>query len=333
MPKNKGKSAGLLPQRGSASKGSKAANAQEELTRSGLTDRMDLMQRKALAMELFGGELPPDESSSVGPVSDINRFPAMRLLLTKADEDHATRETKRMIDQILEREQQNRFSYLAHAEWKGRRCGGYEHLQGRSNNLTYHFMFALEEEQLTEHAEGFLACYRTSEQRLDDIIALIPIPYSSVQSCAVLVRLVYMIDYVRRVVQTEASISLLEKTEYNEVIDELFDETTGRIQRQEKKPVDVALDLSVGMHELVERVRAKFPALVEPGAMLARDVPLMVHLRLLAQVAAKRRPGLPLALPPRSEVVARIAAERALKREQAAGGVEAGGSSAKTDEA
>ena len=52
------------------------------------------------------------------------------------------------------------------------RCGGYEHLQGRSNNLTYQFMFALEEEQLTEHAEGFLACYRTSEQRLDDIIAV-----------------------------------------------------------------------------------------------------------------------------------------------------------------
>ena len=215
MPK-KNKGLGLLPQRGSVGKGSAAAAVQEEFTRPNSGGRMDLVQRKALAMELFG-QLPPEEPSSVGPVSDIGRFPAMRLLLTKADEDHASKDTKKMIDQILEREQQNRFSYLAHAEWKGRRCGGYEHLQGRSNNLTYHFMFALEEEQLTEHAEGFLACYRTSEQKLDDIIALIPIPYSSVQSCAVLVRLVYMIDYVRRVVQTEESISLLEKMEYNEV--------------------------------------------------------------------------------------------------------------------
>ena len=215
MPK-----ASKAAQRGAAAKNGAAAADSEPRTR-----RPDPNSRHALAMELLSLGGPP-EPEGVGPVSDVERFPAMRMLMMKADEEHAPREIHKLIDKILEREQHNRFDYLAHADWTGKRRGPFEHLQGRSNNLTYHFMFALGGEplQYTGGAEAFLAIYKTSEQNLDDIIALIPMPFTSVETCAILVRLVYMVEYVRRVIQTEESISLFEKAEYNEVVDRLFDE-------------------------------------------------------------------------------------------------------------
>ena len=63
-------------------------------------------------------------------------------------------------------------------------------------------MFALEEEQPTEDVNGFLACYQTSQQNLNEIIALIPIPYQHIRLCAILVQLVYALGYVRRGIQT-----------------------------------------------------------------------------------------------------------------------------------
>uniref|UniRef100_A0A7S3AI93 Uncharacterized protein n=1 Tax=Haptolina ericina TaxID=156174 RepID=A0A7S3AI93_9EUKA len=198
-----------------------------------------------------------------------------------------------MIEQILEREQAERFNYLANAEWTGKRFANFEHLQGRGNNLTYHFMFALEEEQPTEDVNGFLACYQTSQQSLDEIIALIPIPYQHIRLCAILVRLVYALGYVRKSIQTEASISLLEKMEYNEVIDNLFDKMTESLQGMRQSPRDVSLELSSGLYALVQRARIQFPHLTLPGGVLARDVPLMVHIMLLSQVWEKecKHPG------------------------------------------
>lgn len=244
-------------------------------------------------------QLSPAESK-IGPLSDISKYPAMHFLLTKADEDNADKETKRLINQTLDREQSDRLNCLAHAEWKGKVIANntLEHLQGRTNNMAYHFMFELENQQPTQRVDGFLALYRTSEQKIDDIIALLPLPKASMQACSVLVRLVYLVGYIREVIQTEPSIGLLDKAAYGEKIDDAHDRTVDYISRAAQKEakkmpmIDIALDVSERMYKLVESVRGKFPSLAEAGAMLARDVPLMRHLELLAGIARKKKAGL-----------------------------------------
>merc|ERR1711871_1166249 len=90
-------------------------------------------------------------------------------------------------------------------------------------------------QQPTDRVEGFLAIYRTSELKMDDIIALLPLPIASVKACIVLVRLVYLIGYIREVIQTEASIGLLDKATYGEKTDDAFDRTVDYITRAAQK--------------------------------------------------------------------------------------------------
>ena len=279
----------------------------ERARRTQVSRRGDQLAADASMGKGSKGRRNEPRQENVGPLSDTSRFPAMRMLLQKADEENANKDTKRLIQQTLERERQDRFNCLAHAEWKGRTTGSIEHLQGRSNNMTYHYMFELEDQQPTERVEGFLALYRTSEQKLDDIVALLPLPKSNVQACLVLVRLVYMICYIRSVVQTENGIGLFDKAAYGDVIDESFDRTVEYISTAAKRDaepmpmVNIALPVSHALHKMVEEVRAKFPAVAEPGAGLARDVPLMRHLELLAQVAEKQGAG--MVIPSREELI------------------------------
>lgn len=144
-------------------RGSKGTEAKQQIWRT-----------KDLATALLA---PPESSEGgkdFGPMSDVNRFPAMRMLLMKADEDHADKPTKKLINSILDKEQVERTDYLLHAEWVGKRGAAVEHVQGRVNNLTYHFMFGLargvDGPQYTDGADAFIAIYRNSVQKLDDII-------------------------------------------------------------------------------------------------------------------------------------------------------------------
>ena len=141
MGKSKAKKeSGFLPDRGALPKGTDA----ERLSRD---PDQTARNRRALVAEFLSGnlQLPPQEDK-IGPLCNVDRYPAMRMLLTKADEDNANKETKRLINNTLDREQGDRLNCLAHAEWKGKiiPSGTMEHLQGRSNNLAYHFMFELE---------------------------------------------------------------------------------------------------------------------------------------------------------------------------------------------
>ena len=52
----------------------------------------------------------------------------------------------------------------------------------------------------------------------------------------------------------------------------------------------LALELASGLHGLVGRVRAKVPAVGEPGAQLAPDVPLMAHLETLVSTRSGLQP-------------------------------------------
>lgn len=231
------------------------------------------------------------EPRDLGPLSDVNKFPAMRMLLMKADEDNANKATKKLIQQILDREQAERPEYLLHADWTGKRGTAVEHVQGRVNNLTYHFMFGLangtEGLQYTDGADAFIAIYRNSEQKLDDIIALLPMPLDSARPCSVLVRLVYIVEYTRRVVQTEDSFALMETAEYNGVLDEAHDLMSGHIKGQKKPLLEIALSLSSAMFGVLEALRERCPHLARPpDGKLARDLPLMFHIQLLAQSAS-----------------------------------------------
>lgn len=267
--------------------------------------------RRALLAEMLSGtydHLIPEDK--IGPLSDITKYPAMGMLLTKADEDNANKETKQMINQTLDREQGDRLNCLAHAEWKGRmnQTVTMEHLQGRSNNMCYHFMFELDHQQPTERVDGFLALYRNSEQQMSDVVALLPLPKASVQACIVLVRLVYLTGYIREVIQTEPSIGLFDKAAYGEKIDDAHDRTVDYISRAAQKDakmpmIDIALEVSALMHRMVESVRGKFPALATPGAALAKDVPLMRHLELFAQIVEKKKAG--LVIPSHAELIER----------------------------
>ena len=199
-------------------------------------DKQKIWQTRDLAAALMAPAESTHKPTDFGPLSDVNKFPAMRMLLMKADEDNADKPTKKLINQILDREQMDRTDYLLNADWTGKRGTSFEHVQGRVNNLTYHFMFGLAKgvdgPQYTDGADAFIAIYRNSEQKLSDIIALLPMPHESARPCSVLVRLVYIVEYTRRVVQTEESLSLMETTDYNGVLDEAYDLMSGHIKAQ-----------------------------------------------------------------------------------------------------
>jgi len=308
MGKSKAKhkdGAGFLPMRGSFPQGTDA----ETLNRD--PDQTARNRRALLAEMLSGMPHLPVVEDKIGPLSDITKYPAMRMLLTHADEDNANKETRQLIKQTLDREQHDRLNCLAHAEWKGRvnSTVTMEHLQGRSNNMCYHFMFELDHQQPTERVDGFLALYRNSEQQMSDVVALLPLPKGSVQTVIVLVRLVYLTGYIREVIQTEPSIGLLDKAAYGEKIDDAHDRTVDYISRAAQKDakkmpmIDIALEVSALMHRMVESVRGKFPALAVSGAALAKDVPLMRHLELFAQIVEKKKAG--LVIPSHAELLER----------------------------
>lgn len=280
----------------------KATYMTHDRDRSKIEQKQQLWRTKELATALMA---PAESSGKVdfGPLSDVDKFPAMRMLLMKADEDNADRPTKKLINQILDREQMERTEYLLHADWTGKRGASFEHVQGRVNNLTYHFMFGLAKgvdgPQYTDGADAFIAIYRNSEQKLDDIIALLPMPYESARPCSVLVRLVYIVEYTRRVVQTEESLSLMEVTNYNGVLDEAYDLMSGHIKAQTKPLLEIALSLSRGMFGVLEALRDRCPHLAQPpDGKLCRDLPLMFHIQLLSQSANAVGPGRQQARPP-----------------------------------
>jgi len=92
---------------------------------------------------------------------DASRFPAMRMLRDKA----ASLVVSRKELQRIRLEEVGRFDTICTAEWSGKQVAGYEHLQGRAGQLTYHFIFATLDCQPTEDVSGFVALYETSEQR------------------------------------------------------------------------------------------------------------------------------------------------------------------------
>jgi len=259
-------------------------------------DKQKIWQSRELAAALMAPAESTHKPTDFGPLSDVNKFPAMRMLLMKADEDNADKPTKKLINQILDREQMDRTDYLLNADWMGKRGTSFEHVQGRVNNLTYHFMFGLAKgvdgPQYTDGADAFIAIYRNSEQKLSDIIALLPMPHESARPCSVLVRLVYIVEYTRRVVQTEESLSLMETTDYNGVLDEAYDLMSGHIKAQTKPLLEIALSLSRGMFGVLEALRDRCPHLARPpDGKLCRDLPLMFHIQLLSQSANAVGPG------------------------------------------
>ena len=191
-------------------------------------------------------------------LSSVDRFPAMRMLRdTARAADHSKKRIKRLHQQLYQ-EQTNRFDHLVHAEWKGRIFGQYEHLQGRINHLCYHFIFAMEHGQPSEDVSGFLVVYESSTQERSELVALASFPLEKINKYGVLIRLTYMVGYVRNALQTEQTIGLMEKMGYNERVDQVFDQLETRLRAQEHT-LNIAMDMSVEMYRLISEIRTKFP--------------------------------------------------------------------------
>lgn len=230
-----------------------------------------------------GPQLALDEAyalQSTEEFSDADRFPAIRMLRDKARAVKHSKKKLKLLAQSLHQEEANRFDHLVHAEWKGRQIGRFEHLQGRVNNLTYHFIFALVEHTPTEDVSGFIAFYDTTEQKLDEIHTLLCIPKAGINRYTVLVRLVYLLSYVRNGIQTEDQIGLMDKCEFNEVVDELFDNFTREVLT-DAQPLDVSVGVGSGLFALTKRIMAKYP---NTAPVFGEQVPLMAHLRTITDL-------------------------------------------------
>lgn len=69
----------------------------------------------------------------------------------------------------------------------------------------------------------------------------------------------YIVEYSRRVVQMEESLSLMETADYNGVLDEAYDLMSGHIKSQSKPLLEIALSLSKGMFGVLEALRDRCP--------------------------------------------------------------------------
>lgn len=83
--------------------------------------------------------------------------------------------------------------------------------------------------------------YEHSEQRLDQIASLTCLRADELSNCRVLVRLLFLVAYVRTALQTEVSITALtDKMELNEVVDQLYDYLVDAVQT-DAQTLDVAV--------------------------------------------------------------------------------------------
>ena len=187
-----------------------------------------------------------DGEQSEYELSSVERFPAIRMLRDRARGQTLSKKRIKRLHQQLHQEQTNRFDHLVHAEWKGRNFGQFEHLQGRINHLCYHFIFAMEHGQPSEDVDGFLLVYESSTQELSELVVLLSFPKKDINKYGVLVRLTYMVGYVRTALQTESTIGLMEMVEYNERVDRVFDQLETRMRACEHT-LNIAMDMSVEM--------------------------------------------------------------------------------------
>eukprot|EP00967_Tisochrysis_lutea_P149651 scaffold288080_cov36-Tisochrysis_lutea.AAC.1 len=212
---------------------------------------------------------------------DVSRFPAIQMLRQRAASLVVSKHKLRKIEQMLRQEEDSRFDKLCTAEWRGKHVGNYEHLQGRVGHVTYHFIFATINGQPTDDVSGFIAMYETSEQRLDEILSLISMQRFELSHYRVLVRLLYLIAYVRTSMQTEESITALSDImEYNEVVDKLYDYMVHMVQT-DAQALDVSVTVAQGLDRLTKRILHKYP---QSSRVFGPDMPVMRHLQTVIEL-------------------------------------------------
>jgi len=212
---------------------------------------------------------------------DASRFPAMRMLRDRATSLLVSKGKLRQLEQLLHQEEDCRFDKLCTAEWRGKYVGQYEHLQGRVGQLTYHFIFATIDGQPTDDVSAFIAMYSTPEQRLDDILYLLCMPYFELNHYRVLVRLLYLVAYVRTSLQTEESITALSDiVDYTGDVDKLYDEMVEKVQT-DAQTLDVSVTVAQGLDRLTRRILQAYP---QAERVFGPDLPVMRHLQTVLEL-------------------------------------------------
>jgi hypothetical protein len=163
----------------------------------------------------------------------------------------------------------------------GKYVGQFEHLQGRVGQLTYHFIFATVDGQPTDDVSGFIAMYETPEQRLDEILYLLCMPHLELGHYRVLVRLLYLIAYVRTSLQTEDSITALSDVmDYTSAVDMLYDDMVEKVQT-DAQTLDVSVTVAQGLDRLTKRILQAYP---KAERVFGPDLPVMQHLQTVLEL-------------------------------------------------